>query len=153
VVAKEVPVSKPNEEEEEEEEAPKVRAANTAHTRRKAPPAAAARRSSLSLSRATTALSRPLPRRHSLPRQQKAAAKKPVAAKSAAAVAKAASGASRDDILTDPLAEKLRQQRLQEASDLEHAKAAFGEASKNVDDLLPRTEAVRRARARGAAQR
>jgi hypothetical protein len=79
-------------------------------------------------------------------REQKAAVKKPVAAKSAAAVAaaaKAAGGASRDDILSDPLAEKLRQARLQEASDLEHAKAAFGEATKNVDELLPRTEAVR----------
>jgi translation initiation factor 3 subunit J len=41
----------------------------------------------------------------------------------------------------DALAEKLRQQRLQEAADLEHARAAFGEAGKNLEELAPRTEA------------
>jgi hypothetical protein len=76
-------------------------------------------------------------------RAQKTAAKKAAADKKG----KAAGGAARDEgILSDPLAEKLRQQRLQEASDLEHAKAAFGEPTKNVDELHPRTEAVRDAR-------
>ena len=75
-------------------------------------------------------------------RPQKAAAKKAAGDKKPKAAAKSAASAG-DDVLADPLAEKLRQQRLQEAADLEHARAAFGEASKNLDDLLPRTEAVR----------
>ena len=81
-------------------------------------------------------------RRARPPRPQKAAAKKAAGDKKPKAGAKSAAAAG-DEVLADPLAEKLRQQRLQEAADLEHARAAFGEASKNLDDLLPRTEAVR----------
>ena len=67
-------------------------------------------------------------------------AKKAAGDKKPAAKAKAGGD---DGVLADPLAETMRQQRLQEAADLEHARAAFGEAGKNLDDLLPRTEAVR----------
>jgi hypothetical protein len=121
-VAKDVPVSKL--EEEEEEEAKPVRA--------RAPRALPLRR----LRRLLPVLTRAAPAR----RAQKAAAKK--AAGDKKPKAKAAGGAD-EGVLADPLAEKLRQQRLQEAADLEHARAAFGDASKNLDDLLPRTEAVR----------
>lgn len=43
----------------------------------------------------------------------------------------------------DPLAEKFRLQRLQEASDFEAARAAFGGAGQNLDELCPKTESVR----------
>lgn len=43
----------------------------------------------------------------------------------------------------DPLAEKLRLQRLQEAADFDAARAAFGGEAKNLDDLCPTTEDVR----------
>lgn len=46
-----------------------------------------------------------------------------------------------DDVLADPLAEKLRQQRLQEESDLASAREAFGGAGKNLDEMVPKTEA------------
>ena len=91
-------------------------------------------------------------RRARPPRPQTAAAKKAAGDKKPKAAAKSAASAG-DDVLADPLAEKLRQQRLQEAADLEHARAAFGEASKNLDDLLPRTDAVRRSPRKRAAPR
>jgi hypothetical protein len=81
-------------------------------------------------------------------RPQKTAAKK-AAGGDKKAKAKA-SGGGDEGTLADPLAEKLRQQRLQEAADLEHARAAFGDAGKNLDELLPRTEAVRGHKARNA---
>jgi hypothetical protein len=56
---------------------------------------------------------------------------------------KGSSGASGGHPDADPLAEKLRLQRLQEAADFDAARAAFGGEAKNLDDLCPTTEGVR----------
>ncbi|GJP48613.1 hypothetical protein CLOM_g7904 [Closterium sp. NIES-68] len=49
-----------------------------------------------------------------------------------------------DEVLSDPLAEKLRQQRLVEESDFKATKELFGkkkEAERSLDDFLPKSEA------------
>ena len=56
---------------------------------------------------------------------------------------KSSGGASGGHPDADPLAEKLRLQRLQEAADFDAARAAFGGEAKNLDDLCPTTEGVR----------
>jgi len=68
----------------------------------------------------------------------KKAAEKKGADKTAASSSVAAPAAD-----LDPLAEKLRLQRLQEAADFDAARAAFGGEGKNLDDLCPATEEVR----------
>ena len=77
---------------------------------------------------------------------QKAASGKKTPAEKSKGKAGADSGvASEPSAPLDPVAEKLRLQRLQEASDFESARAAFGGSSKNLDELCPKTEAARAA--------
>ncbi|GHP10984.1 hypothetical protein PPROV_000971400 [Pycnococcus provasolii] len=68
------------------------------------------------------------------------ASKKPGAAKMEAARAAAANAGTKP--LADPVAEKLRQVRLQEEADLKAAKELFGcegEEEKNLSDIIPKT--------------
>jgi len=46
-----------------------------------------------------------------------------------------------DETLDDPLAEKMRLQRLEEEADLKAAQEMFGGAGKNLESFIPKTEA------------
>eukprot|EP00270_Netrium_digitus_P003673 TRINITY_DN1434_c0_g1_i1.p1 TRINITY_DN1434_c0_g1~~TRINITY_DN1434_c0_g1_i1.p1 ORF type:complete len:230 (+),score=59.39 TRINITY_DN1434_c0_g1_i1:374-1063(+) len=69
------------------------------------------------------------------PKKKKAAGADATAAPSA--------GAEQSEVLADPQAEKLRQQRLVEESDFKSTKELFGDTKsvKSVDDFIPKTEA------------
>jgi translation initiation factor 3 subunit J len=70
---------------------------------------------------------------------------KPKTEKKKAVDTKAAKSSIKDDRLADPLAEKLRQQRLVEEADYQHTTELFGEKKSgggpSLDSFIPKSEA------------